>query len=150
MLIRTDPFRERDRLTQQLFGTDGSVGTTARPTMMPMDAWRDAGGVHVELDLPGLSPDAIDLDIERNVVTVRAERKPTDRQTGPDVEQLAAERPRGVFTRQLVLGQNLDTEQISAHYEAGVLRLNIPIAEESKSHKIAVTGSGPDQRAVTT
>jgi len=93
MLIRTDPFRERDRLTQQLFGTDGSVGTAARPTMMPMDAWRDAGGVHVELDLPGLSPDAIDLDIERNVVTVRAERKPTDRQTGPDVEQLAAERP---------------------------------------------------------
>lgn len=150
MLIRTDPFRELDRLTQQLFGIDDSVGTAARPAMMPMDAWRDGDNVHVELELPGVDPDAIDVDIDRNVVTVRAERPVDDQQTGPGVEQLAAERPRGVFSRQLVLGDNLDTEQISARYEAGVLRLEIPVAEQSKPRKVAVSGHNPDQRAVTT
>lgn len=149
MLIRTDPFRELDRLTQQLFGTDDSVGTAARPAMMPMDAWRDGDSVHVELDLPGLAPEAIDVDIDRNVVTVRAER-PNDQQADSGIEQLAAERPRGVFSRQLVLGDNLDTDRISARYEAGVLRLDIPIAEQSKPRKVEISGHNADQRAVTT
>lgn len=155
MLIRTDPFREMDRLAQQLYGADGSVGTTTRPTMMPMDAWRDDDGVHVELDLPGFSPDEIDIDIDHNVVTVRAERPTTDQPTTDqraeaDVERLVAERPRGVFSRQLVLGDNLNTQQIAARYEAGVLRLDVPIAEQSKPRKITITGHGSDERAVTT
>ncbi|MBK0420194.1 Hsp20 family protein [Leucobacter sp. CSA1] len=141
MLMRTDPFREFDRLTQQLFGADG---TLARPTAMPMDAWRDGDTFHIEFDLPGVAPDAIDLDVERNVITVKAERPGM---TG-EIEQLAAERPRGVFSRQLVLGDNLDTSRISASYEAGVLRLDVPVAEEAKPRKISVTASSEPRQAI--
>src|SRR6478752_8136682 len=116
MLMRTDPFRDLDRLTQQMFGTDG---TLARPSVMPMDAWRDGDMFHVEFDLPGVEPDAIDLDVERNVITVKAER-PT---RASDAELIAAERPRGVFSRQLFLGDTLDTDHIEASYDAGVLTL---------------------------
>jgi HSP20 family protein len=140
MLMRTDPFREIDRLTQQVMG---AKGTLARPSAMPMDAWRDGDTFFVELDLPGVSPDSIDLDVERNVVTVRAER------TGgnDNVEMLAAERPRGVFSRQLVVGDNLDTDQITASYDAGVLRLRIPVAEKSKPRKIHI-GGGQDHHII--
>lgn len=131
MLMRTDPFREFDRLTQQVFGTPG---TLARPSAMPMDAWRDGDTFVVEFDLPGVAPESIDLDVERNVVTVRAERPAPPR----DTEFLAAERPRGVFNRQLVLGDNLDTDRIEAAYDAGVLTLRIPVAEKAKPRKIAV------------
>jgi HSP20 family protein len=130
-----------DRLTQQLWGTQG---TLARPAVMPMDAWRDGDTFHVEFDLPGVSLDAIDLDVERNVVTVRAERAARDDGT----ELLAAERPRGVFSRQLVLGDNLDTEHISASYNAGVLSLVIPVAEKAKPRKITVSSNGQDRQAI--
>jgi len=144
MLMRTDPFRDLDRLTQQLWGTAGTPGTLARPTVMPMDAWRDGDTFHVEFDLPGVSVDSIDLDVERNVVTVRAERPPRD----DGGEPLAAERPRGVFSRQLVLGDNLDTEHITASYEAGVLSLDIPVAEAAKPRKITVSSNGQDRQAI--
>lgn len=141
MLMRTDPFRELDRLTQQVFGTDG---TLARPSVMPMDAWRDGDTFHVEFDLPGVDPDSIDLDVERNVVTVKAERPArTD-----DAELIAAERPRGVFSRQLILGDNLDTERIAASYDAGVLTLQIPVAEQAKPRKISITREGIGQQAI--
>jgi len=133
MLIRTDPFRELDRLSQQLWGT------TARPTVMPMDAWRDGEEFVVELDIPGVDPESIDLDVERNVVTVRAERGPAEEHQG---DLVAAERPRGVFSRQIVLGESLDTDRIRAGYDGGVLVLRIPIAEKAKSRKIEIaTGS---------
>jgi HSP20 family protein len=134
MLMRTDPFRELDRLSQQLFG---SVGTTARPSAMPMDAWRAGEEFVVQFDLPGVDPASIDLDIERNVLTVRAERRTHDEQ----VELLAAERPRGVFSRQLILGDNLDTERISAAYDSGVLTLRVPVAERAKPRKISITST---------
>ncbi len=133
MLMRTDPFRELDRFTQQV------LGTAARPTKMPMDAWREGDEFHVEFDLPGVNPDSLDLDIENNVVTVRAERAPVD----PTREMLAAERPRGLFSRQLVLGTNLDTGRINADYHDGVLRLVIPVAEKAKPRKITVNRSDP-------
>src|ERR1700739_1131431 len=98
MLMRTDPFRNLDRLTQQVFGTP------ARPAVMPIDAWREDDRFFVELDLPGIDPDSLDLDIERNVVTVRASRPELDQQRA----MIAAERTRGVFSRQLFLGENLD------------------------------------------
>lgn len=142
MLMRTDPFRELDRLTQQMLG---GTGTPARPSVMPMDAWRDGDTFHVEFDLPGVAPDSIDLDVERNVVTVRAERPALDRNS----EMLAAERPRGVFSRQLVLGDNLDTERIEASYEAGALTLTIPVAEKAKPRKIRI-GSHDNDRTVIT
>jgi len=144
MLMRTDPFRDLDRLTQQLWGTTGAPGTLARPAVMPMDAWRDGETFHVEFDLPGVSLEAIDLDVERNVVTVKAERPPRD----DDTESLAAERPRGVFSRQLVLGDNLDTDDISASYEAGVLSLVIPVAEKAKPRKIMVSSNGQGRQAI--
>jgi HSP20 family protein len=134
MLMRTDPFRELDRISQQVFGTQG---TLARPAAMPMDAWRDGDTFVVELDVPGVAADSIDLDVERNVVTVRAERP------GPaqDMELLSAERPRGVFSRQIILGDTLDTDEISASYDTGVLTLRIPVAEKSKPRKITIGGT---------
>ena len=140
-MARTDPFRELDRLTQRVFGTDG---TLARPAVMPMDAWQDGDTFHVEFDLPGVNLDSIDLDVEHNVVTVRAERPP---RTG-EAELIAAERPRGVFSRQLILGDNLDTEHLAASYDAGVLTLQIPVAEQAKPRKIAITSKGADRRAI--
>lgn len=142
MLMRTDPFREMDRLTQQLLG---ATGTLARPAVMPMDAWRDGDTFVVELDLPGVATDSIDLDVERNVLTVRAERQSRN----GDSEMLAAERPRGVFSRQLILGETLDTDRVEASYEAGVLTLRIPVAEQAKPRKIQIaTGEGSEQKAI--
>ena len=137
MLMRTDPFRELDRLTQQLVGNNS--GTWSRPTAMPMDAYRDGDRFVVAFDLPGVSPEAIELDVERNVLTVKAERRPVV--TGDQVEMQVAERPLGVFSRQLFLGDTLDTEHIQAGYEAGVLTLRIPIAERAKSRKIAIANA---------
>jgi HSP20 family protein len=138
MLMRTDPFRDLDRIAQQVFGTP------ARPAAMSMDAWRDGDTFEVEFDLPGISSESIDLDVERNVVTVRAQRPALDK----DLEMLASERPRGVFSRQLVLGENLDTENIEASYEAGVLRLRIPVAEKAKPRKIEITSQKTDRQAI--
>ena len=133
MLMRTDPFRDLDRFAQQV------MGTAARPAVMPMDAWREGEEFVVEFDLPGIDADSLDIDIERNVVTVRAERPAVD----PNREMLATERPRGVFSRQLVLGENLDTERIEAAYQEGVLTLHIPVAEKAKPRKISVArGNG--------
>jgi HSP20 family protein len=132
MLMRTDPFRELDRLTQQFFGTNG---TTARPAVMPMDAYRHGEDFVVEFDLPGVDPASIDLDVERNVLTVKAQRQPT---MGEGVELQVAERPRGLFSRQLFLGDGLDVDRIEANYHAGVLTLRIPVAEQAKPRKIQV------------
>lgn len=136
MLMRTDPFRDFDRLAQQIMG----VGTTSRPAIMPMDAWREGDTFVLEFDLPGVAPDTLDLDVERNVLTIRAERA----SRAGDWEMLASERPTGLFSRQLVLGDNLDLEHIDASYDAGVLRLLIPVAEKAKPRKIEITqSSGP-------
>jgi HSP20 family protein len=129
MLIRNaDPFREFDRLTQQL------MGTTNRPVAMPMDAWREGDQFVLEFDLPGVRAESIDLDVERNVLTIRAERTAGN----GDWQMLASERPRGAFSRQLVLGDNLDLERIEAAYADGVLRLTIPVAEKAKPRKIEI------------
>ena len=141
MLMRTDPFRDLDRLTQQLFGA--TTGTWSKPTPMPMDAYRAGDEFVVSFDLPGVDPDAIELDVERNVLTVKAERRPVV--TGEDVQVQITERPLGVFSRQLFLGDTLDTERIKADYEGGVLTLRIPVAERAKPRRISI-GSGQDKR----
>jgi HSP20 family protein len=133
MLMRTDPFRELDRFAQQVFG---NTGTWSRPTAMPMDAYRSGDEFVVAFDLPGVDPDAIELIVERNVLTVRAERRPA---TPSDVEMQVSERPLGVFSRQLFLGDTLDAAHVDAVYEAGVLRLRIPVLESAKPRKIAVS-----------
>jgi HSP20 family protein len=137
MLMRTDPFRELDRLTQQVFGT------AARPAFMPMDAWRDGDTFHIEFDLPGVRADSIDLDVERNVLTVRADRPALN----GNVELIAAERPSGVFSRQLILGDNVDLDKIAASYHDGVLSLEVPVAEKAKPRKIVVE-SANGQRTI--
>jgi HSP20 family protein len=142
MLMRTDPFRELDRFTQQMFGTPG---TWSRPTAMPMDAYRSGDEFVVAFDLPGVDPGAIDLDVERNVLTVRAERRPA---TGEGVEMQVSERPLGVFSRQLFLGDGLDTDHIHASYDAGVLTLRIPVAERAKPRKITVEHQ-PEQKTIS-
>ena len=134
MLMRTDPFRELDRIAEHVFGT------TSRPVGMPMDAYRSGDDVVLHLDLPGVDSESIDLDIERNVLTIRAERRGT---TPEGAEQIAGERPTGHFSRQVFLGDSLDTDKISAHYDAGVLTLRIPVAEQAKPRKIQVTGGSP-------
>ena len=139
MLMRTDPFREFDRLTRRFF----EPGTWSRPAPMPMDAYRVGDEFVVALDLPGVSPDTIDLDVDRNVLTVKAERRPAV--TGDEVETQVSERPLGVFSRQLFLGDSLDTEHIKADYEAGVLTLRIPVHEKAKPRKIEISG-GQDTR----
>ncbi|MDT5312809.1 MAG: hypothetical protein QOE74_1829 [Mycobacterium sp.] len=137
MLVRTDPFRDLDRLTQQV------LGTAARPAVMPMDAWREGDRFIVEFDLPGVDEQSLDLDVERNVLTVHATRADLD----PDREMVSAERARGVFSRQLFLGENLDTERIEASYQGGVLRLVIPVAEKAKPRRIEI-GSSDDKTAI--
>ena len=139
MLIRNaDPFREFDRLTQQL------MGTTNRPVAMPMDAWREGDQFVLEFDLPGVRAESIDLDVERNVLTIRAERTAGN----GDWQMLASERPRGAFSRQLVLGDNLDLDRIEAAYRDGVLRLVVPVAEKAKPRKIEVRTSSEDHAAI--
>ncbi|MEF3112446.1 Hsp20/alpha crystallin family protein [Streptomyces chrestomyceticus] len=131
MLMRTDPFREFDRLTQQV------LGTTARPAALPMDAYRAGDEFVIHFDLPGVDPETIDLDIERNVLTVRAERA----STAPEgAELIASERTAGKFSRQLFLGDALDSDRVDAAYENGVLTLRIPVAERAKPRKIEIAG----------
>ncbi|AGJ53252.1 Hsp20/alpha crystallin family protein [Streptomyces sp. NPDC049952] len=144
MLMRTDPFRELDRLAQQL---TGASGTWSKPSAMPMDAWREGEEYVIALDLPGVAKDAIDVDVERNMLTVKAERRPVV--TDEDVQVELSERPLGAFSRQLVLADTLDTERIRADYDAGVLTLRIPIAERAKPRKIAI-GDMPHHRQIDT
>jgi HSP20 family protein len=131
MLMRTDPFRDLDRLTQQVFGT------TARPAAMPLDAYRSGDEFVVQLDLPGVDPEQVELTVEKNVLTVHAAR---NRTVDDDVELLAAERPHGAFSRQLFLGDSLDTDRIDASCIDGVLTLRIPIAEKAKPRRVEVHG----------
>lgn len=135
MLVRFDPFRELDRLFETATGTAGVA-----PRSMPMNAVRRGDHLHVSFDLPGVPADDIDLTVERNQLTVTAERT-LERHDGE--EWLVAERPAGRFSRQLMLGDNLDTDRIEAHFADGVLHISIPVAEQAKPRKVAVTpGNG--------
>jgi HSP20 family protein len=139
MLIRTDPFRELDRLTQQV------LGTAARPAAMPMDAYRKGDTFLIHFDLPGVTPGSIDLTVEQNDLTVRAERAPAD---VSGAQMLVAERPAGTFTRQVFLGDTLDPDRIGADYSAGILTLTIPVREQAEPRSIQVT-SHEDHKQVT-
>lgn len=137
MLMRTDPFRELDRLTNQL------LGTAARPSAMPMDAYRKGNEFLVHFDLPGIDSDSIELTVEQNVLTIRTERPAS---VPDDGELIVHERPSGSFSRQLFLGDTLDADHIKADYRAGVLTLTIPVREAAKPKKLAVTTSDSDRQ----
>lgn len=133
-----DPFRDLDRITSQL------VSGTRTPALMPMDAWRAGDAYHVALDLPGIDPDSIELTVERNALTVQAQRQAPFRE-GEQV--LVAERPQGSFTRQLMLGEGVDAEQVQADYANGVLQLTIPVKQSAQPRRIQV-GQGSQQQAI--
>ncbi|HWC37290.1 MAG TPA: Hsp20/alpha crystallin family protein [Acidimicrobiales bacterium] len=137
MLMRTDPFRELDRWAGHVWGG------TFRGGSMPMDAYRRGDSVVVNFDLPGVDPDSVELTVDRNVLTIKAERH-AGHAEGDDV--LVAERPTGRFTRRLFLGQSLDTDRVEAHFDRGVLSLSIPVAEKAKSRRIEI--SAPSAEAI--
>jgi len=139
MLMRSDPFREADRLVQQM------LGTPVRPAAMPMNAYRQGETFYVEIDLPGIADDSIELTVEQNILTIRAERDPLD--SDEDIEVLISECPAGAFTRQVFLGDTLDADQIKADYTAGVLKLTIPIHEAAKPRRVSITSG---QQTLTT
>ncbi|WP_116244309.1 Hsp20/alpha crystallin family protein [Nocardiopsis sp. FIRDI 009] len=139
MLMRTDPFREFDRITQRM------LGDVARPVAMPMDAYRDGDTFIVHFDLPGVRADSIDLEIERNVLTVKAERADTAEKGR---EMVVAERPSGTFSRELFLGESLDADNISAEYVDGVLTLRVPVAEQAKPRKISISEGDGQAREI--
>jgi HSP20 family protein len=136
MLMRTEPFRDIDRVFDQL------VGAYGRPPVMHVDAERDGDWFNIYFDLPGVDPDSIDLTVERNVLQVKAQRQ---RQPKDGVETVISERPMGTFSRQLFLGDTLDTDKLEASYDNGVLTLRIPVSEQAKPRKISI-GSGSNGR----
>jgi len=138
-MLMLDPFRQLNRLAEQV------LGTAAHPAAMPMDAWREGNDYVVALDLPGVDLGSIDVGVDKNVLTVRAERKDT---AGKDTEMVASERPRGVFSRQLVLGDAMETEKMKAEYDAGALTLRIPVAAQAKPRKIEIEVKGGQQQQI--
>ena len=135
MLMRFDPFRDLDRLTQNLWSAD-----TRRVNAFPMDAYRKGSEFLVHFDVPGINPDSIELTVEKNVLTVSAERT---RHWGEEAEEVVvSERPVGRFNRQLFLGETLDSERIQASCENGVLTLRIPVAEAAKPRKVEISSTG--------
>ena len=132
MLMRTDPFREFDRLAE------AALGTRSRPAVMPMTAYRDGDRFLVALDLPGIDPASIDLTVEQNVLTVHAERRAPE---SDGAERIVDERSYGVFSRQLFLGDTLDVDRMAAHYDQGVLTLTIPVAEKAKPRKVEISSA---------
>ncbi|MFN2606932.1 MAG: Hsp20/alpha crystallin family protein [Acidimicrobiales bacterium] len=145
MVMRFDPFRELDRLTQDLWPQNRRSTTTA--TVMPIDAYRSGDRFLVHFDLPGVDPSSVELTVEKNVLTVRAERQAT---WGPDAELVVAERPQGAFTRQLFLAETLDTDRVEASYDAGVLTVTIPVAEAAKPRRVEIGGQGSGSTPITT
>jgi HSP20 family protein len=141
MLMRFDPFRDLDRLTQQLWGTTQGTRTAG----MPMDAYREGDQVTVHFDLPGVDPASIELTVDRNVLTVRAERRWS---RGEGVEVVASERVQGAFTRQLFLGESLDPGRIEANYDNGVLTVRIPVAEQAKPRRVEIGGGQQGQQSI--
>jgi HSP20 family protein len=141
MLMRFDPFREFDRLAQAMLQQAGAV----RSLGMPMDAYRDKDRLIVHFDLPGVDPGSIDVTLEQNILTVRAERR-WGAAEGQEV--VVSERPQGTFTRQLFLGESLDTDHIDARFEQGVLTVTIPVAEQAKARRVEVTSGTAGATAI--
>ena len=139
MLMRFDPFRELDRVTQQVLGSSGAPA-------LPMDAYREGDRFVVHFDLPGVDPQSVELTVDKNVLTVRAERQAAQ---GDGRQWLVAERPQGSFSRQLFLGETLDTEHIEATHDHGVLTVSIPVAESAKPRKVEIAAGG-GQKAIET
>ena len=140
MLLRTDPFQLFDRLSRDMFSQPLGIASG----WMPMDAVRRDDRIELAFDLPGIDPASVDLTVERNVLTVKAERR-WEPFEGDQV--LFRERPQGRFTRQLTLSDAVDLDKVEARYENGVLLVSVPVAETAKPHRIEIKAG--DAKAIT-
>jgi HSP20 family protein len=139
MLMRSDPFRDWDRLAGRMFGQDNGAGAWA-----PLDAYRNGDVITVEFDLPGVDPASIDIQVERGELRLQAER----RSPQPEgAQSLVQERFAGTITRRLMLGDQLDTEHVDAQYTAGVLTLRIPLSEAAKPRRVEVRAQEQQEQA---
>jgi HSP20 family protein len=138
MLMRTDPFRDFDRLAETLWGI------RARQQVMPLTAYRHEDAFVVHLDVPGVDPDSIDVTVEQNVLSVHAERPA--RAEGTD--RLIDECPYGVFDRQMILGDALDLDQLSASFDLGVLTIRIPVSSKAQPRKVEITARSEPKELV--
>ena len=136
-VLRFDPFRDLDRLTEQMLGA--SAGSARVPRFMPMDLYRSGDHYVLHADLPGVDPGSVDVSVDNGTLTIRAERSA---RTDESVEWLGSERFTGSYMRQLSLGDGIDTERIAATYENGVLTVTIPVAEKAKPRRIQVEATG--------
>ena len=132
-VLRFDPFRDLDRLTEQLLGAP--VGSARVPRFMPMDLYRSGDHYVVHADLPGVDPGSVDVSVDNGTLTIRAERSG---RTDESVDWLASERFTGSYMRQLALGDGIDADRIAATNENGVLTVTIPLAEKAKPRRIQV------------
>jgi HSP20 family protein len=141
MLLRWDPFRELDRLADEMW-----KGADTGPMRIPMDALKRDGSVEIHFELPGFDADDIAVDVDRNVLSVSAERTVTEERTEGE-EVLVRERRHGRFLRQVTLGDDLDTEHLEARYDNGVLTVSVPVVEQAKSRRVEVTRGKGDEPA---
>jgi HSP20 family protein len=132
-VLRFDPFRDLDRLTEQMLGAP--TASARVPRFMPMDLYRSGDHYVLHADLPGVDPGSVDVSVDNGTLTIRAERSG---RTEESVEWLASERFVGSYMRQLALGDGIDTERIAATYEGGVLTVTIPMAERAKPRRIQI------------
>ena len=139
-MFRFDPFRDFDRLTEQMLGAP--AGSARAPRFMPMDLYRSGDHYVLHADLPGIDPSSVDVNVENGTLTVSAERSA---RTERDVQWLASERFTGTFMRQLTLGEGIDEDSISATYHNGVLTVTLPVAERAKPRRIEVSAGGEAQ-----
>ncbi len=141
MLMRFDPWREFDRMASQMLGDQ-----RGRNLSMPMDAYRSQDHLVLHLDVPGIDADSIDLTVEKNVLTVTARRDGWSRDEATDI--FANERPTGVFTRQVFLGEGLDYEAVEAEYTDGVLTVRVPVLETAKPRKVPISVTSGEREAI--
>jgi HSP20 family protein len=141
MAMSFDPFGDFDRFASALMGT-----RTGGPRFMPVDLYRDRDQYLLTADLPGIDPGSVDIDVDGQLLTIRAERT-----AGPaeGVKWLSQERPYGSYLRQFSLGEGIDASAISAHYDNGVLSVVIPMGEKAKPRKIEVATSTSAQQTIT-
>ncbi len=132
-ILRFDPFRDVDRLTEQLLGAP--AGTRRAPRVMPMDLYRSGDHFVVKADLPGADPGSIDVDVDNGIMTIRAQRSGMSDESA---EWIASERSTGAYQRQVSLGDGIDTGAIHASYDDGVLTITVPVAEKAKARKIEI------------
>lgn len=138
----TNPFdvlSQFDRLASSAFDT------VRAPRVMPVDLFREGDQYILSADMPGIDPDSVDLDVDGQLLTIRAERRAP---ISEEVKWLVHERPYGSYVRQFTLGDGVDVERITANYEHGVLSVIVPVAERAKPRKISIASHQGEAKPV--